>query len=167
MLSEWVFLLLAAAPQNLLDGGRQALEAGDLTRAEQLFRQYLREQPGSAEALSNLGAISARREQFQQAVTFYEKALHAEPGLTPVHFNMAVALGRLNQYGKATEHLRVFLKTYPNEARARQLLGLCLTESGDLRGALPELEASYKLNPKDASILYSLAYANARAGDLG
>src|SRR5207244_42215 len=43
---------------------------------------------------------------------------------------------------------------------------LYLTESGDLRGALPELEASYKLNPKDASILYSLAYANARAGDL-
>jgi len=46
------------------------------------------------------------------------------------------------------------------------LLGLCLTESGDLRGALPELEASYKLNPKDGSILYSLAYANARAGDV-
>ena len=65
MLSEWLFLLLAAAPQNLLDGGRQALEAGDLTRAEQLFRQYLQEQPNSAEALSNLGAISARREQFQ------------------------------------------------------------------------------------------------------
>ena len=46
------------------------------------------------------------------------------------------------------------------------MLGLCLTESGDFRGALPELEASYKLNPKDASILFSLAYANARAGDV-
>ena len=28
-----------------------------------------------------------------------------------------------------------------------------------------ELEQSYKLNPKDSSILYALAYANARAGD--
>src|SRR5262249_53687841 len=37
---------------------------------------------------------------------------------------------------------------------------------GDFRGALPELEASYRLNPKDTSILYSLAYANARAGDV-
>jgi Flp pilus assembly protein TadD len=46
------------------------------------------------------------------------------------------------------------------------LLGLCLTEAGDLSGALLELEMSYKLNSKDASILYSLAYANARAGDV-
>jgi len=159
-------VLLAAVPQNLLDSGRQALEAGDLTRAEQLFRQHLRQHPSSAEALSNLGAICSHREQFREAVTFYDRALKANPQLIPVHFNIAVALGRLNEYAKAAEHLRMFLKTYPQESRARQLLGLCLTESGDFRGALPELDASYKLNPKDGSILYSLAYANARAGDV-
>src|SRR5260370_1596681 len=159
-------VLLAAVPQNLLDSGRQALEAGDLPRAEQLFRQHLRQHPGSAEALSNLGAICSRREQFREAVTFYDRALKANPQLVPVHFNIAVAQGRLNEYAKAAQHLRVFLKTYPQESRARQLLGLCLTETGDFRGALPELAASYKLNPKDGSILYSLAYANARAGDV-
>jgi Flp pilus assembly protein TadD len=79
---------------------------------------------------------------------------------------MAISLGRLNEYASAAEHLRTFLKAYPQEPRARQLLGLCLTEVGDFRGALPELEASYRLNPKDTSILYSLAYANARAGDV-
>ena len=71
-----------------------------------------------------------------------------------------------NRYAEAAEHLRTFLKTYPSEPRAYQLLGLCLTETGELRGALAALETSYKLNPKDASILYSLAYANARAGDI-
>src|ERR1700716_3865885 len=116
-----VALWLAAVPQNSLDGGRQALEAGDLTRAEQLFRQHLHQHPGSAEALSNLGAISSRREQFREAVTFYERALKANPQLIPVHFNIAVALGRLAEYPKAAEHLRVFLKSYPQEARARQL----------------------------------------------
>jgi Flp pilus assembly protein TadD len=83
-----------------------------------------------------------------------------------VHFNVAIALGHLNEYNAAAGHLRLFLKAYPQDARARQLLGLCLTELGDFRGALPELEISYKLNSKDASILYSLAYANARAGDV-
>jgi tetratricopeptide (TPR) repeat protein len=166
MLSEWLLIvLLAAVPQNPLDGGRQALDAGDLPRAEQLFRQYLLAHPGSAQALSNLGAICARREQFAEAVAFYEKALHADPKLTPVHFNMAVALGRLGDYGKAAQHLRTFLTVYPNDARGRQLLGLCLMESGNLPGALTELETSYKLNPRDGSILYALAYANARAGD--
>ncbi|HEY1338139.1 MAG TPA: tetratricopeptide repeat protein [Bryobacteraceae bacterium] len=158
-------LLLAAAPQNLLDSGRQAMNSGDLVRAEQDFRQYLHDHPSSAEALSNLGAVFARRQQFAEAVVFYEQALKADPALVPVHFNLAVALGRLNEYNQAAGHLRTFLKSYPQEARARQLLGLCLTETGDFRDALPELEASYQLNPKDASVLYSLAYATARAGD--
>src|SRR5512133_2338354 len=167
MIRESVLCLwLAAVPQNLLDSGRRAFEAGDLVRAEQSFREHLKEHPESAEALSNLGAICARREQFRDAVAYYRKALGADPKLVPVHFNVAVALGRLGEYAAAAEHLRTFLKSYPQEPRARQLLGLCLTETGDFRGALPELEASFKLNPKDTSIVYSLAYANARAGDV-
>src|SRR6266852_5729788 len=165
MLSELLLAVMLAAVQNALDSGQQALNAGDLTGAEQLFRQYLSQNPNSAEALSNLGAICARRGQFSEAVTFYQKALGANPKLLPVHFNMAIALGQLKAYDTAAKHLRTFLRAYPDEARARQLLGLCLTEMGDFRDALPELEGSYRLNPKDASILYSLAYANARAGD--
>ena len=60
-------LWLAAVPQNGLDSGRRAFELGDLARAEQSFRDYLKEHPDSAEALSNLGAICARREQFRDA----------------------------------------------------------------------------------------------------
>jgi protein O-GlcNAc transferase len=154
-----------AAGQGALERGRSALEGGDLGRAESLFREYLSAHPDSAEGLSNLAALFARREQFDKAVPLYRKALKADPKLAPVHFNLAVSLGRLNQYREAAEHLRIFLKSYPNEPRARQLLGLCLVETGDLSGALAELEASYRVNPKDGSILYALAYAQARAGD--
>src|SRR6266404_1955556 len=142
MLSKWFLAVMLAAvqsaAQNSLDSGQQALQAGDLTRAEQLFRQYLSHNPNSAEALSNLGAICARRGQFSEAVSFYGKALDANPKLLPVHFNMAIALGQLKAYDTAAEHLRTFLRAYPDEARARQLLGLCLTEMGDFRAALPE-----------------------------
>ena len=69
MVRELLFgFWLAAVPQNLLDSGRQAFEAGDLLRAERSFREYLKEHPTSAEALSNLGAICSRREQFREAV---------------------------------------------------------------------------------------------------
>lgn len=165
MLSLLFVSLLAAIPQQLLDSGQQALQAGDLSRAEQLFREYLKTNPASAEALSNLAAVHARREQFGEAVALYEKALSANPQLIPVHFNMAVSLGRLQQYRQAADHLRVFLKYYPQEARAHQLLGLCLVETGDLTGAVAELEISYKGNPKDSSILYALAFAQVRAGN--
>ncbi len=158
-------VLLAAVSQNALDSGQSALQAGDLVRAEQLFRQFLAEHPQSAEALSNLGAICARRGQFSGAADYYGKALKADPKLVQVHFNLAVALGQLKQHVAAAQHLRIFLKSYPGNARGLQLLGLCLIESGDPRGALKELDASYKADAKDPSILFALAYANARAGD--
>src|SRR5260370_3242273 len=94
-------VLLAAVPQNLLDSGRQALEAGDLTRAEQLFRQHLRQHPSSAEALSNLGAICSHREQFREAVTYYDRALKANPLLIPFHLNIDIAMSLLTEYAYA------------------------------------------------------------------
>lgn len=156
---------LAVSQQDLLGDGQRAFQQGDLARAEQLFRAYLKQHPDSAQALSNLAAVHARRGQYADAVPLYEKALKANPKLVQIHFNAAVSLGQLKEFPAAAEHLRAFLVSYPNEPRAHQLLGLCLMESGDIRGALQSLERSYQLNPRDGSILYSLAYANARAGD--
>ena len=162
-------LVLAAylAPQgpDALDQGRRALESGDLSRAEQLFREYSAQHPNSGEAYSNLATVYSRREQYAEAVKLYEQALKVNPKLTPVHFNIAVSLGKLQRQDEAAGHLREFLKAYPNEPRAHQLLGLRLVETGDVRGAAVELETSCKMNPNDGSILYSLAYVNARAGD--
>ncbi len=166
MLGFALILIALAVPQpDLLGDGQRAFARGELDRAEALFRQHLKKFPNSAEAWSNLAAVHARRGQFAEAVPLYERALKANPKLAPVHFNLAVSLGQLKRYPEAAAHLREFLKIYPNEARARQLLGLCLMESGDPRGALEELEKSYRLNPDDGSILYSLAYAHARGGD--
>jgi tetratricopeptide (TPR) repeat protein len=157
-----VLLFLMA---DLLSQGQRALEQGDLTRAEQLFQAHLKQFPASGEALSNLAAVKARRGEYAEAVPLYARALKANPKLIPVHFNAAIALGQLKRYQEAAAHLRAFLKVYPNEPRAHQLLGLCLMESGDPRGALAALDRSYQLNPKDGSILYALAYTHARAGN--
>lgn len=160
-----VLLTLAVSQPDRLGDGQRAFARGELDRAEALFREHVRLNPGSAEGWSNLAAVHARRGQFAEAVPLYERALKANPKLAPVHFNLAVSLGQLKRYAEAAQHLRLFLEKFPNEARARQLLGLCLMESGDPRGALEELEKSYRLNPSDGSILYALAYAHARGGD--
>lgn len=159
-----LFFVLALA-QDFLSEGQRAFQAGDLAAAEAAFRKHLAANPGSAEALSNLAAVHSRRGQFTEAAGLYRQALKADRSLTPVHFNLSVALIQLRDYAGAASHLRLFLKAHPAEARARQLLGLCLVETGDVRPAVEELEAAYAANPGDPSIVFSLAYAHARAGN--
>src|ERR1035437_6203630 len=111
MLRELLIAVMLAAVQNALDSGQQALAAGDLARAEQLFRQYLSQNPGSAEALSNLGAVCARREQFSEAVAFYGKALKANPKLL-----LGAVCARREQFSEAVAFYGKALKANPKLA---------------------------------------------------
>lgn len=160
-------LALGAGGQDALSEGQKAFERGDFARAEALFRQQLKIQPNSAEAMSNLAAIHSRRGEFAEAVALYQKALSVNRGLVEIHFNLAVARLRSSDYRGAARSLRVFLKSHPGEPRARELLGICLVESGELSAAIAELEAVLGEKPGDASALFSLAYAHARGGDAG
>ncbi|MDX2152070.1 MAG: tetratricopeptide repeat protein [Bryobacteraceae bacterium] len=158
----WI-VLLAQAPS--LDEGRQAFVAGDLPRAEALFRAHLKANPGSAEAMSNLAAVLSRRERFPEAVTLYQRALNAAPQLVEINFNLAVAQIRAYQQGAAAESLRRYLKARPADLRAKQLLGVCLVETGEIETGIGELEAVAKAQANDPTLLLSLAYAHAKGGD--
>ncbi len=165
MIAALGFLAFTVSIQpDLLASGQAALRAGDLPGAELAFRAYLQSNPNSAEGLSNLAAVHSRREQYQEAIQLYEKALKANPRLYPIHFNLAVTMIRVKD-PRAIGHLRAFLQQQPDEPRARQLLGLCLVEAGDNRSAITELESVYRRSPQDPSILASLAYAHARGGN--
>jgi protein O-GlcNAc transferase len=153
--------LLILALGDLLAEGQRAFQAGDLALAEQKFRAHLKTAPRSAEALSNLAAVLARREQFNEAIALYRKALTIDPKLTPVHFNLGVAQMRSGDFVGCAASFDRFLQSHPGEARARQLSGLCRVQAGDLAGGIAALEAG----PLDPSAAFLLAYAHAQTGD--
>lgn len=153
--------LLLAAEDHLLRGQR-AFQAGDLAGAEQAFRAHLTAYPASAEALSNLAAVLSRREQYAEAITLYSRALKANPKLVPVYFNLAVAQLKSGRPVEAAANLERFLQNYPQEGRARILLGAAWVEAGEFTKAIAELE---KAPGEETATRYSLAVAHARAGD--
>lgn len=153
--------LLILALGDALAEGQRAFQAGDLSRAESLFREHLKTHPKSAEATSNLAAVLARREQFPEAIALYNQALKLNPQLVEIRFNLGVAQMRSGDHAGCADSFAKFLAKYPQEPRARQLRGLCLVESGDLTGGIAALESA----PLDAAGTFALAYAHAQAGD--
>ncbi len=163
-----VLLVLIAAfavAQDPMAAGRDALQRADYPKAEEIYRAYVKQNPRSAEGLSNLAAVLARREKFDEAIATYQRALRADPKLTPIWFNLGVAYLRAGRYGEAVPALETFLKTHSDDLRARQLLGICMVETGDFRGGIPQLERVQAARPADVSALYALASAHIRAGD--
>jgi tetratricopeptide (TPR) repeat protein len=153
--------ILILALGDALAEGQRAFQAGDLPRAESLFREYLKTNPKSAEATSNLAAVLARREQFPEAIALYGQALKLNPQLVQIRFNLGVAQMRSGDHAGCADSFAKFLAKYPQEARARQLRGLCLVESGDLRAGIEALEGAQL----DSAGVFLLAYAHAQAGD--
>ena len=72
---------------------------------------------------------------------------------------------RAGRYARAIEALEAFLKTHPGDNRGMQLLGICLTETGDFRRGILQLEKVNAARPGQVSVLFALAGAHLRAGD--
>lgn len=105
---------------------------------------------------------------YEQAIKHYELALAMQPSRALYH----KAAHNYYQWGKtdlAITTTREALDRYPNDYTSLGLLGLIMTEQGDLDGAITTLQRALELQPHatyyiDLGLAYMLAgdYANAR-----
>ncbi|MBX3183527.1 MAG: zinc-ribbon domain-containing protein [Polyangiaceae bacterium] len=69
--------------RTLLTQANAALRAGELDKAERLYRGVLAKQPGNTEALAGLGDVSARRKDPAAAAQAYDQVLEQNPNYLP------------------------------------------------------------------------------------
>lgn len=115
--------------------GRQALDSGDLARAEhelQRARAYVPDNPEINFALGNLRLAQGRR---AEAKSCYETALHLNPKHKGVLNNLAVVALEENQPAQALEYLRRALAEPPQEAKTFYLLAKAHLALGDFQNA--------------------------------
>lgn len=56
--------------------------------------------------LTNLGNVCTEREQYEEAIAWYERALHADPDYANAHHNLAVAFRRVGRLAESVRHLK-------------------------------------------------------------
>lgn len=127
-----VFCLMAAADPDadaLFERARAAQVAGRLDQAEASWREYLKRFRPKAEVLANLGALLARRENYDEAIRRYREALKLDPTLAPLHLNLGLAYLKQTQPAPAVAEFDLFLQAQPAHRQAMQLRAMALLES--------------------------------------
>lgn len=109
--------------------GRSQLEQGDGEGAEAAFREALRHDPESLEALCGLGQALARQEKYDEAKDTLQQLLQKEPGYGPAYLELGRCLkGRDDE--AALEAFQAAARYMPHSAETRAELAEILSQLG-------------------------------------
>lgn len=98
----------------------------------------------------NIGnALLADRGTWDQAATFYTKALDESPRSPAAHFGMGTLLTQKRQPKEALGHYQTALEGWPENVDLRLNYALALVDAGDNLGALKQLDAAATLRAAD------------------
>jgi protein O-GlcNAc transferase len=121
--------------------------AGDLPRAEALYREVLVQQPNHVEALHLFGVIAGQIGRLDAAIELIRRAVQLRPDFPEAHNNLGNALKRSGQLDAAESAYRKALGLKPDYAEASVNLGNALRDVGRLDEAIAACREAMRLRP--------------------
>ena len=121
--------------------------AGELDKAEQLYRHLLAARPDHVEALHFLGVLYHQRGQSERAVRSIEAAIALAPDYADAHNNLGNVLKEANQLELALRAYRRVVAINPKHADAWNNLGVLLRGQGHYDEADKAYTQALELNP--------------------
>lgn len=149
------------SPRLYVAMARLAEESRQLTAAEDYYKNALSMDPTYLDALLGLGRLNDREGKLEEALSFYQKAAKAHPNEPAVWNHLGLCYARMNRLQDAKAAIEKAIRLAPKEPRYRHNLATVLVRSGDLEGALNQLQAVHD----EATACYNLGYLLAKKGD--
>lgn len=125
------------------------LQTGDLEKAAQSYQAALDLDPKSAPAELGLARALARQNRLADADPHFRRAAELNPSYRDSLLELAALYEKADRKPEAIALYREF----PDDAAARERLGLLLLESGAATDAIPQLEWAVKQSPTSANRL--------------
>ncbi|MDH5255951.1 MAG: ammonia-forming cytochrome c nitrite reductase subunit c552, partial [Gammaproteobacteria bacterium] len=142
-----------------------ASQAAALSRAVDDFRATLAVNADRPEAQLNRGNLEQALGRDVEAESAYRVATELDPSFAPAWANLADATRARGDEAAAGAILRAALIRLPDDAGLHHAAGLARVRSGDLPGALAELERAAELEPDTARYAYVYGVALNSAGE--
>ncbi len=124
----------APSHEERLAEARAAAEAGDLPRAEALYRELLAAGCRDVRLFSNLGALALLRDQPDIALGWLEQGLELDPGHANCLLNSGMALHKLQRTHDAIKALRGAVQADPSRPEAWNNLAVAVGERRLMEG---------------------------------
>jgi tetratricopeptide (TPR) repeat protein len=105
-------------------------------------------------------------EKGEQAIEQFKLELAQQPDHAPSLMQIAFEYLKQGNANTSLTYAKQAVATAPKEFPARKALGQALLETGDVEGAIKELELGIKLAPDSPGLHFTLARAYQRAGRL-
>jgi protein O-mannosyl-transferase len=165
---RWGFWLALAScfaallPLTVLNVNRQGVFAHDFS----LWTDTLRVSPRSASAHIGLGWVFFQRQEVDDAIGEFEKALEIDPNYAEVHYNLGTALVQKGATDDAIAQFEKALEINPNYAEVRYNLGNALLQKGKTDEAIVQYQKALEINPRHPSAHNNLGNVRLQKGQV-
>jgi tetratricopeptide (TPR) repeat protein len=131
----------------------------DLAGAEGAYWAALAARPDSVVALTNLGLLLLKREDFPGAEKAFREAIRLQPGSAKAYYNLGNVLRAQNKPVEAVQAYRRATQLRPDFPEAYTNLGVALAEQKELVEAVKAYRRAIALRPDFAKAYYNLGNA--------
>ena len=154
-------------PVAFLDAARRGtadFSNSDFEAAKNKFEQALKNKPGDAEIVNNLGLALERLGQIDAAIERFAQASRLDSKSWAYHFNLAHASSARQDWNRSIAEYRAARDIFPTDYATQYNLALTLHRKGDEVAAIPEFEKAITLAPGESTFHLSLGASLEKAG---
>ena len=149
---------------DLLEKAVTCHRAGNLSQAEQLYREVLALDPDQHDALNLLGVISHQRGNYQEALSLYDEAIAGAPELAISHFNKGNTYQEIGDVESAMACYEIAVEIDPEFNDARLNLAALLQQQERTEEAIKHYKSILELRANESGALYNLGKALSNLG---
>lgn len=144
--------VLAREPRNAIAAhllGLALKDSGDLAQGERWLNLSIELEPNRGEFHANLANFLRKQGKYAQAATAYRRAVTLLPEHQPARRGLALTLLDLKRHEEAEVECRVLLKRDPADAEAWTIVGMVLSDRGELTEAESAYRRAIELDPRN------------------
>ena len=139
---------------------------GRVEEAVKAFDQAIALKGGHGEAALRKGLTLMVRRRFNDAQDAFQLAIRVKPQLTEPYQALANLYVRFRQAGPAAQVLKNAIENHPDVHEFKRDLGQIYEGQGQFASAIPLYESAHTLDPSDSTVLFLIAKAYFKMGDL-